>query len=232
MSGGRVAVVSGSGLDLRLLLDEVTGERPFHAFSGLHHTGIAGHEGAFLMGRCQGREIIVQCGRLHAYEGLTIRALGRTVDVLIELGAHTVVFTNAAGGLLPETTAGTLVAADVVWTWPFRHAPLPATLKPSLMITGCDAHGAYAWMHGPCYETRAEIRMLVDQGAATVGMSTAPEMLRCAEVGLRTAVVSCVTNHCLRPRRLTHEHVLNTARRVSRRLCSILAQNLPNLADG
>jgi len=232
MKAGKVAIVAGSGLDLRPLLDDLYAERCFSDFPGLAAANTAGHSGMFLIGRHAGRDVIVQCGRLHAYEGLGIRALGRTVDALALLGAHTTVFTNAAGGLRPEAAPGTLVAAEAVWCWPYRAASLPPMLRPSCTLDGCALRGTYVWMHGPCYETRAEVRLLAAWGATTVGMSTAPELVRCEAIGMRTAVVSCVTNNCLRPSKLTHGHVLDAAKRTSERLRELLARNLPALAEG
>ena len=61
-------------------------------------------------------------------------------------------------------------------------------------------------------------------------MSVAPEMARCAQLGIRAGVISCVTNSCCRPRQLTHEHVLQTARHASGKLTELLRGVLPMLA--
>ena len=47
---------------------------------------------------------------------------------------------------------------------------------------------------GPCYETRAEYRMLLRAGADAAGMSTVPEVLAGRAAGLDVAAVSVVTN--------------------------------------
>ena len=52
-------------------------------------------------------------------------------------------------------------------------------------MAGCDARGVYHWVHGPCYETRAEIRALQTEHSNAVGMSTAPEMHRAQALGMR-----------------------------------------------
>ncbi len=218
-----VAIVAGSGLDLTGVLDSVDRVHAFSEFSGLPAQNVAGHAGRFVDGWTGVSRVIVQCGRAHFYEGWDYPAVVRAVDVLRDLGARTVVFTNAAGGLLPDMRPGDLMAADGVRTWPYRGWPgAPGVLTPDLELAGCDWRGAYHWVHGPCYETRAEIAALRAEKSSAVGMSTAPDMHRAQALGMRAGAVSCVTNNCCTPQHLTHDHVLRTAAAASARLCAIL----------
>ncbi len=225
-----VAVVAGSGMVLDDLIQEPGPSLPFSDFPNLPRTGVAGHAGVFRFGRCAGIDLVVQSGRLHLYEGLTPEAVMATVDVLAGFGVSTIVFTNAAGGLRPELAPGDLVAADRIDLWPCRRwsdapASIPTDFRPR-----ADAVGPYRWVHGPSYETPAEIRALQRLGGATVGMSTAPELWRCRQRGIRAAVLSCVTNSCCRPQALTHDHVLAAARDAGPRLRDALLATILDIA--
>src|SRR5262249_56649950 len=55
------------------------------------------------------------------------------------------------------------------------------------------AEGVYAALHGPHYETPAEIRMLRSAGADMVGMSTALEAIAARHRGLEVLGISLIT---------------------------------------
>ena len=76
--------------------------------------------------------------------------------------------------------------------------------------------GVYAMMTGPNYETPAEIRAMQRLGADAVGMSTVPEALLAAELGIRVLGVSCITNVAagLSANSLSHADVTATAARI------------------
>lgn len=226
-----IGVVAGSGLELEPTLDTVTRDRPFSEIEGLPDTKVSGHSGRLIEGTCNGIRVALQCGRLHLYEGLDYVTATRTVDVMHALGVRTIIFTNAAGGLRPDMNPGDLMTADRLTLWPYAPwSNRPESIAPDVLLDGCDFQGTYTWMHGPCYETRAEIAALRALKSDAVGMSTAPEMARCAELGIRTAAISCITNNCTRPRVLTHEHVMQTAKATSARLCALLRDSIRSLA--
>jgi len=219
---GPVGIVAGSGIDLRPLLDEVQEEIPFRAIPGLEESAVTGHPCRFVRGRTNGRTVLLQQGRLHLYEGFSLAEVTAPVDALAALGAAWIVFSNAVGGIAPALKPRELVAANRLHAWPCAHASLPPLLMPDLVLPGCDHTGAYYWMHGPCYETRAEIRALQRLNADTVGMSTFPELWRCRERDIPAGVVSCVTNVCQQAGALTHAEVVAVAARASKRLCALL----------
>lgn len=215
-------IVSGSGIHLRPVLDEVLMELPFAEVEGVATATVAGHDGRFVFGRCGGRPVVLQAGRIHLYEGHGYNAVTATVDALHGFGVNRLILTNAAGGLEPDLSPGDWVAADRVLAWRFRAHAFPERMTPDFIVPGCRATGTYIWIHGPCYETRAEIRALQAMGGKTVGMSVAPEIERCQQLGMRAGVVSCVTNNCTTQESLSHLQVVEAARKASEHLCEIL----------
>lgn len=222
-----IALVAGSGMAFDRLLDRIDDERPFTEFPALRPCSVTGHVGRFIFGTCGIRPVIVQQGRLHVYEGLTIDEAAATVDVLHELGARQIIFTNAAGGLQPGTPCGSLLAIDRIATWPYaRWHHAPERITPTFHVHGCDARGAYLWVHGPSYETRAEIAAMQRMNLHAVGMSTAPEMHRAHQLRLQTAAISCITNECAIPQKLSHDHVLAAAAAATARLITLLRTHI------
>ena len=96
------------------------------------------------------------------------------------------------------------------------------------------AEGVYAWMLGPSYETPAEIEMLKRMGADLVGMSTVPEAIALAHMGVRVAAISLVTNLAagIASEPLSHEEVTEVATTARARFSTLLDELMPELAAG
>lgn len=218
-----IGIVAGSGIELDPLLDRVTHSRDFSEVPGLGETAVDGHVGRIVEGYCADRPIVLQCGRLHFYEGHPYERVTRSVDLMHGLGVGAVLFTNAAGALTTEMRPGNLMAVSRMSLYPYSCWPQrPASLELDFELDRCDRRGTYVWVHGPCYETPAEVAALRSLEGDAVGMSTAPEVMRCHELGVRAGAISCITNSCGSPIVLRHEDVVRTARSASLRLCDVV----------
>lgn len=224
---GAIGIVSGSGLTLSSVLDRVDRVASFSEYDGLAATKLAGHPRSFTFGRSGSIPVVLQSGRFHFYEGLDYRAITRPVELMYEWGIRAILFTNVAGGLLSSVDVGDVVAIDRVLTWPYGGwSERPDSIAPDQVLACADAVGTYVWVHGPSYETPAEIRLLQKWGGSVVGMSTAPEIQRCRQLGIRTAVLSCVTNNCCHQDAPTHENVIAVAARMSGKLSAMIRDTL------
>jgi purine-nucleoside phosphorylase len=84
--------------------------------------------------------------------------------------------------------------------------------------------GVYLAVSGPSYETPAEIRMFRQWGADAVGMSTVPEVIAAAHLGVQVLCVSCITNKAagLQDEPLSHQEVLDISAAVSQNFIQLL----------
>jgi purine-nucleoside phosphorylase len=95
------------------------------------------------------------------------------------------------------------------------------------------AQGVYAALTGPSYETPAEIRYLRVIGADLVGMSTVPEVIAAAHLGIRVLGISCVTNMAagILDQPITTEEVLETGERVKADFVALLRAVIPRMNE-
>ncbi len=211
--GASLGVVLGTGLGeivhrfdhLRLLSSTASGWLP-----GSTATGHAGMIASGLVGSCP---VVALQGRVHAYEGFDDATITRGIELLVALGARTILLTNASGGLRPEMRSGDLLIVEDHLDFVQRPADGAAMTAggcrsagwypPRLVHLALAASrragvpaqtGVYARLLGPSYETRSEYRMLLRFGADAVGMSTVPEAIAARRLGVDVAAVSVVTN--------------------------------------
>jgi purine-nucleoside phosphorylase len=193
-------------------------------------------------------------GRAHLYEGYSPAQVTMGVRVLHRLGAHSVVFTNAAGGINLSFSQGALVLIsdhinlqgshpligpnddsegprfpDMTEAYSLAHRAKAHQVARELKIQLDE--GVYAALTGPSYETPAEIRYLRTIGADLVGMSTVPEVIVANYLGMQVLAISCVTNMAagILPQKINHEEVLEVGRRVRDTLVQFLTALLPKL---
>lgn len=250
-----VALVLGSGLGRVTESLEDAVRIPYEEVPGFPRATVAGHSGALVAGIWAGVEVIAMQGRFHLYEGRTPGEVAFPLRVLAALGATSVVLTNAAGGLSRALEPGQLMLITDHLNFMFRNPlvgrvhpgearfpDLTAAYDPEYQDRAREAaaelgiplaEGVYAAVLGPSYETPAEIRMLAQLGADAVGMSTVPEAIVAAAIGMRVLAISTITNSGAGlGGTLSHEEVLRVGHEASGDLQRLLASVLPRLSPG
>ncbi|HYP21363.1 MAG TPA: purine-nucleoside phosphorylase, partial [Chloroflexia bacterium] len=107
-----VAIILGSGLGALADQVDAVASIPYGEIPGFVQSSVQGHAGRLVLGTLEGTRVAVMQGRVHYYEGFSLRQTTFPVRVLRELGAHTLLGTNAAGGLNPAFTPGDLMLIE------------------------------------------------------------------------------------------------------------------------
>lgn len=251
----KIALVLGSGLGA--FADEFANATkiPYANIPHFPRSTAIGHAGQLVIGTVDGVELAGMQGRVHLYEGYSVKEVAFPVRVFARMGMKAVILTNAAGSIKRELTQGRLVVIsdhinlqgvnplagpndehfgprfpDMSEAYDKRFREL--TLAEGRFLGINVGEGVYAALAGPSYETPAEIRYLRGIGADLVGMSTVPEVIAARHSGMRVLGISCVTNAAagVLDQPLDHSEVLETAERVKGQFIGLLRAVIPHLA--
>ena len=242
-----VAIVLGSGLGefAEGLGDSIV--TPYGDIPNWPASTVIGHAGKLVVGTLARKKVAALSGRVHFYEGHDLRTVTFATRVMGVLGVKQLIMTNAAGGINIAFKPGTLMVIDdhinLLGSNPlvgpnedrfgFRFPDMTEVYSTRLRRIADEAagakglaiaHGVYVAVHGPSYETPAEIRFLRTIGADAVGMSTVPEALVARQMRIEVLGISCITNPAagVLPKPLHHDEVMEVARRVRGEFASLL----------
>ncbi|MGC2323827.1 MAG: purine-nucleoside phosphorylase [Terriglobales bacterium] len=249
-----IALVLGSGLGD--FADNLTDALriPYGEIPHFPRSTAIGHAGRLVMGRIAGTPVAVMQGRVHLYEGHSIKDVAFPMRVFGRLGIRAVILTNAAGGISSDLHPGCLVlvrdhinlqgASPLIgpnddrfglrffdmgnaYDMEFRNIAQAEAAQLRIWL----GNGVYAALLGPSFETHAEIQYLKKIGADLVGMSTVPEVIVARHMGIRVLAISCVTNLAagLSDQPITHEEVLEIGARVQKEFVALLTAVIPHL---
>ena len=250
-----VAMVLGSGLGS--MVDDAEDRLVFDYadIPNFPQSTVTGHAGKLVYGVLGGKRVLAMQGRFHFYEGWSMEQVTFPVRIFKLLGVETLVVTNSAGGINPDFAPGDLMLIrdhlNMTGVNPLRGTNVdrfgvrfPDMSEPydrKLRLLAMQAAqkldlylhtGIYGGVHGPSYETPAEVRMLRRLGADAVGMSTVPEVIVANHAELRVLGISCITNMAagLSETRLTHEEVKEVAQQARERFVQLVG-NILELMD-
>ena len=191
---------------------------PYHHIPNFPEATAPTHDNNLIFGRLQGVDVAVLQGRFHFYEGYSAQELTLPLRVLSLMQSEICIVSNAAGGLNPSFSPGTLMVLSDhlnfipdnplrgpnIDDWgprfpdlsePYDRELIETTLKCAARLNISKVTtGVYTAIPGPSLETPAETRFLRSCGADAVGMSTVPEVIVAKHAGLRVLGISVVAN--------------------------------------
>jgi purine-nucleoside phosphorylase len=243
-----IVMVLGSGL--RNVADMLTDAQSlnFDEIPYWPKSTVVGHTGELRRGKLGEKDVLLQLGRVHLYEGYELEEVVRPIRSIVQWGVKNVLLTNAAGGINEYLKPGGLMFLydqlnltgrnplvgpnddtrgprfpDMTDTYSRR---LRALMVEEASRIGIEFKlGVYAGLLGPTYETPAEVKMLRTIGADAVGMSTVLEAIAARHMGAEIAGISCISNMAASydGPRLTHEDVQVAADRATGQLTRLIA---------
>ncbi|NDF69053.1 MAG: purine-nucleoside phosphorylase, partial [Actinobacteria bacterium] len=219
-----------------------TGDRcAINEVPGFKKPSALGHGGEAISLTIGASRVLVLTGRTHLYEGHGTAPVVHGVRTAAALGCRVAVLTNGAGVLREDWTIGepVMISDHINLT---GQSPMTGDNPPApfagRFVDLTDAYskrlrdvarravadhasaptmneGVYLGLHGPHYETPAEIRAGRSWGADLVGMSTVLEVIAARHVGLEVLALSLPTNLAagISPTPLSGEEVIAVGKR-------------------
>jgi purine-nucleoside phosphorylase len=209
------------------------------------------HRGRLVCGLLRKVPVMVMEGRLHMYEGYSLRQITLPVRVMKAAGAELLVVSNASGGMNPHYRCGDIIVIEdhinlmgdnpligvnddrlgprfPDMSQPYDQKLIERALEVARRENIVAHKGIFVAVAGPNLETRAEYRFLRTVGADIVGMSTVPEVIVAIHAGLRVLGLSIVTDMCLpdalQPANI--EHIIGVANEAQPRLTKLVTNVL------
>jgi len=215
-----IGIILGTGLGA--LVDDIEIEQkiPYDKIPHFPLSTVEFHAGQLIFGKLNSKPIVAMQGRFHYYEGYTMRQITFPVRVMNFLGVHTLIVSNACGGINAAMKPGTIMIMrdhiNLLGDNPLigendnslgpRFPDMSEPYSRELIKKAEDIarrekievhKGVYAAVSGPNLETAAEYRFLRTIGADVVGMSTIPEDIVAIHMGMKVLGLSVVTDACV-----------------------------------
>jgi purine-nucleoside phosphorylase len=245
-----IGMILGSGLGLLSEAIQDPTIIPYQDLPGWPLSTVEGHAGELVIGKLEGKDILVMNGRIHFYEGYEMSQVTLPIRVMQRLGIKTLVVTNAAGGINQEFIPGNPMLItdhlnllgmagenplrgpnmeefgtrfpDMSQVYDRELIELTRNVAQDLDITLYE--GVYVCLAGPSFETPADLRFLLGAGVDAVGMSTVPEVIVAKHGGQRVLGISGITNksNLYGEAETTHEEVMETGKILAPKMITLL----------
>jgi purine-nucleoside phosphorylase len=244
-----IGIVLGTGLGNLADQVEVSEVIPYTEIPHFPQSTVEGHDGKLVFGTIQGKQVMLMKGRFHYYEGYTMQQVVFPIRVMHLLGAHSLVVSNASGGMNANFEIGDIMVIDdhinlqpdnplrgpnIDELGP-RFPDMSETYYKPWVEWGLEIgtelglnlkRGVYVSVPGPNFETPAENLFLGRIGGDAVGMSTVPEVLAATHMGMRCFGISVITDLGVDGKiiAVTHEEVQAVAQESEKHVAAVVTR--------
>jgi len=249
-----IGIILGTGLGGLTKEIEIIDEFSYKDIPHFPLSTVEFHEGKLFLGKLGGKSVVAMQGRFHYYEGYSMKQITLPVRVMKKLGIHTLIISNAAGGMNPQFQRGDLmIITDHInllgnnpligqnleefgprfpdMSEPYSRELIKLAEKIALENQIKVQKGVFVAVSGPNLETRAEYRFLRLIGADAVGMSTVPENIVAIHSGLKVMGISVITDECfpdtLQP--VNIQEIIKTANTAEPKLTLIMKKVIASI---
>ena len=213
----QIGIILGTGLGSLVDGMQLAGAVEYEDIPHFPTSTVESHHGRLLFGTLKGKPVVCMQGRFHYYEGYSFRQIAFPIRVMKKLGIHSLIASNAAGGLNPKFHEGDIMLitdhvnflsgnpliGDNDDSWGLRFPDCYEVYHRKYIETARQLaleqklrlqEGVYIAVTGPNLETAAEYRMFRTLGGDAVGMSTVPEVMAAHHQGTKVLAFSIITD--------------------------------------
>jgi purine-nucleoside phosphorylase len=250
----RFALILGTGMGGIADVIKADASIPYGDIPNFVTSTISGHAGNLILGELGGKPVVAMQGRMHFYEGYSMKEITFPVRVMHALGAGELIMSNAVGGMSAHLDRGDIVVMTdqinlmgdnplIGWNderlgprFPDMSEPYSIDRRKLFEAVACEQgipvrRVVMAAVTGPNLETSAEYRFLKRIGADAVGMSMIPETIVAVHAGMKVLGLGIVTDlcfpDCLKPANI--KEIIETASKSEKRLRVLVEQYLKKI---
>jgi purine-nucleoside phosphorylase len=248
-----VGIILGTGLGGLVKDIDIQHSLAYEEIPNFPVSTVEGHSGRLIFGRLGGKQIVAMQGRFHYYEGYSMQEVTFPVRVMKLLGIHTLLVSNASGGVNPDFEIGDLMILDdhinlipnpligknIDELGP-RFPDMSQPYDKNLIAKGKEIAaqhdikvqvGCYVGTTGPTLETPKEYQYFRIIGGDAVGMSTVPEVIVARQMGIPCFAISIITDMGVPGQivEVTHEDVQEVAQKAEPKMTRIMEELLASL---
>lgn len=248
-----IGIILGTGLGGLVKEIEALRVIPYDKIPAMPLSTVEGHSGKLIFGMLEGKKVVAMQGRFHYYEGYSMDQVVFPVRVMKYLGIKTLLISNASGGVNPGFEIGdVMIISDHISLLPNpligkneeemgpRFPDMSEAYDKSLIEKAKSIakarnisvrEGVYVGLTGPALETPSEYKYVRIIGGDAVGMSTVPEVIAAAHMGLPVFAMSIITDLGVegKIKKVTLQDIIKVAEKAEPKMTVIMKELVKNL---